>query len=124
MTNLFVTSDLKKVTIIGEYWVKSLTDLSVEQIDKITLCFGKIEKGELSAIQATVKVILLLVKEWNFTKGDGQPIVEMNEENLNNLKYSLIDKIFSKVTENNHDLKELLDKGKEKLEKKKEDTQT
>ena len=127
-TNLFASDELKQVDIVGKFWIKIPTDLSVNAVDHIVATSRKSQSGDISEMTANVLIILSVVKEWNFTKEVDGAVLELNEEVAKTLRYSLIDQILTAITENNEDLKAIIAKGQdvmaaeESLDKKKEDT--
>ena len=115
MNKLFVSEELKKVHIVDEYYIEIPERLSVEVIDKINNAYSSASNGEITQIKATVIVLLAIINSWNFGK-------ELTEENLMKLQFKVLDLIFDKIAENNEDLKHLIDKSKDLIDKKKEDT--
>jgi hypothetical protein len=85
MTNLFISDELKQITIEGENWIKIPAELSVETIDRIVGEFKKVQTGENSEFTAMSKVISFIVKEWNFEK-------PLNFESITKLRFKKIKK--------------------------------
>jgi hypothetical protein len=120
MTNLFISDELKQITIEGENWIKIPAELSVETIDRISKEFKKMQEGEHSHFIAMAKTVSLLVTEWNFKNGETQ--MPLNYESVTKLRFKFLQVIFDKILRDSDDLKEILGQAKEIMDKKKDDT--
>lgn len=137
MTNLFASDDLKKVDIVGEYWIKVRTGADVDTMAKISRHKKKVVEGEMSDIDLSIIVCMNFIKEWNFTKPkdpkdpDHRPgVLPITEDVMRALKAELFVKMSDAVVENNEDIKAMFPKDEEAAkeldskitEEKKEDT--
>jgi hypothetical protein len=120
MTNLFISDELKQITIEDDNWIKIPVELNVETIDKISNEFKKMQEGEHSHFIAMAKAVLFLIKEWNFKKGDKQ--MPVNFENVSQLRFKFLQIIFDTIIQNCEDLQEIMGQAEEVINKKKADT--
>lgn len=86
----FINEELKKISLSDDEYVEVLSEMSVDELEKIQAAEEKTD------IQKSIVLLAAVVKNWNFLDKDGKP-VPCTEENVRKLNIDTIASILQEI---------------------------